>query len=509
MVHGTIRKIAYPDTRVRVFLDNIETGETIDNYGIYEIKIDNPVETDGVITGENITLLANGDLTTVNARAKKSGVETPYSYSVGYTDGVSKSTSGDGTLNVRTDTITNTREGGVVIRLFDMNTRKPLANGIFTLKKGNTVLGNYTSDANGRVTILYDFARNEDYILTETESPAGYLGVPNEVHFSVAADDTVTVTGNDEKWVVGRKSESSGDNLIAYIDVYNEPYTLQVLKVEKTTKIPVEGAHFALYKGVDSLSGKVKDYNPMPGFEDIVSDENGILPGINQTLSAGVYYLTETAAPAGYTGYDKDIVFAIDNKGFVTIDEENEELLEESSPDGKTFQYIISVPNKLEGYTLTVTKTVTGSMGNKAKDFTFTFTAQPVTGSTIDADTEYIWSKNGVAQSTKLKTGETFLLAHGDEVKIVLPDKAEVTITETNEGYTTVTRLDNEQAAQDGPSRVIDMDANHTLYVTNTLEGVIPTGVSVPIGMLVIAGLIAIGGIVGSVLRQRKMKEEC
>ena len=508
-VPGTIRKIAYPDTRVRVFLDNIETGETIDNYGIYEIKIDNPVETDGVITGENITLLANGDLTTVNARAKKSGVETPYSYSVGYTDGVSKSTSGDGTLNVRTDTITNTREGGVVIRLFDMNTRKPLANGIFTLKKGNTVLGNYTSDANGRVTILYDFARNEDYILTETESPAGYLGVPNEVHFSVAADDTVTVTGNDEKWVVGRKSESSGDNLIAYIDVYNEPYTLQVLKVEKTTKIPVEGAHFALYKGVDSLSGKVKDYNPMPGFEDIVSDENGILPGINQTLSAGVYYLTETAAPAGYTGYDKDIVFAIDNKGFVTIDEENEELLEESSPDGKTFQYIISVPNKLEGYTLTVTKTVTGSMGNKAKDFTFTFTAQPVTGSTIDADTEYIWSKNGVAQSTKLKTGETFLLAHGDEVKIVLPDKAEVTITETNEGYTTVTRLDNEQAAQDGPSRVIDMDANHTLYVTNTLEGVIPTGVSVPIGMLVIAGLIAIGGIVGSVLRQRKMKEEC
>ena len=163
--------------------------------------------------------------------------ENPHAYAVTYHYGTPASqTHGTDVIdNVRTDTITNTRTDGIALTLFDMHTLEPLAQGQFTLTQGDTILGRYTSDAQGRITVFYDFERNTDYTLTETEPPAGYIGLPNAAVFSIGSDDTVTISGNEPQWQKVRTADPATDHVMAYIDVYNKPYTLTVLKVDSVT----------------------------------------------------------------------------------------------------------------------------------------------------------------------------------------------------------------------------------------------------------------------------------
>ena len=61
----------------------------------------------------------------------------------------------------------------------------------------------------------------------------------------------------------------------------------------------------------------------MAGYEDLVTDEQGRIPGIDNTLIPGKYYLTETAAPEGYEGLKKDIVFTISKLGKIEVEDSN------------------------------------------------------------------------------------------------------------------------------------------------------------------------------------------
>lgn len=514
IVPGQIRQITQDRSYARFFLDSLN-AHSFDDYAVFEVEIMDPaVDADGKVTSyTQITKRLNeGDLTNIYATPKGQSTQSLYSYAVEYTRGEPES-SYDSTStnhNIRTDTITNTRTGGVVITLYDMNTKEKLPGGTFTLKQGDDVIGTYTSDSNGRITILYEFDRNADYVLTQTEAPKGYIGVPNPMVFRIAIDDDVTVSGNDTPWADGHKSETQGDKLIAYIDVFNKPYTFRVLKVTQGTDAPLAGAEFALYKGVSGLGGLVKDYNPLTGFESVMSGSDGVLPGIDQNLNSGTYFLTELQAPGGYIKFDRDICFTVDGMGNISVDDASSQLFVQQNVQGNdnAYEYIISVPNQAEGYTLTVTKTVTGAMGNKAKDFTFTFTAQAMEGSTgIDENTEYEWSKNGVLQDTKLKTGDTFTLAHADVVKIVIPDKASVTIAEDNEGYTSTFLLEGE-AAQKVSTKTITVDEDKILYVTNTLDGIIPTGVWMPLGGMIGLALIILAGALFTFVNNRRFSKE-
>ena len=83
-----------------------------------------------------------------------------------------------------------------------------VADGKFTLTQGDTTLGTFISDSQGRITILYDFDRNTDYTLTETEPPGGYIGLPNPAVFSIGDDGTVTISGNEPQWEEGWKRGS-------------------------------------------------------------------------------------------------------------------------------------------------------------------------------------------------------------------------------------------------------------------------------------------------------------
>lgn len=134
--------------------------------------------------------------------------------------------------------------------------------------------------------------------------------------------------------------------------------------------------------------------------------------------------------------------------------------------------HIIKVPNELNlPIGLTITKTVTGSFGDKTKDFTFTLDVKDA-----DPEDEYSWSKNGVPQAEPLCDNSTFTLRHGDSVKIMLPVNSTVTITEISQNYSTSFKL-NDTAVTVGNTKTFLLAEESIIAVTNNLDAIIPTGV--------------------------------
>lgn len=475
LLPGTVRQIAHPSTSCRYFFDELANGATIRDYKLYEVTLENPVvDGSGSVTAyDGITRIEEAGNMVLNAIPRNGTTPSEYTYTAHYEEGEPVATSGTaGEENARTDTVTNTRTGGVVLTKYDKHTNQPLAGATFTLKHGNTVIGTFTSDAQGRITVMYDAVFGDDYTLTETRTPAGYVGLPEPEVFSVASDGQVTLS-DDGTWITGHPATDPDDDISAYIDVFNKPFTLQLKKTDAVTGEPLEGAHFELYRSVAGIGGEVMDVRPMIGYTSdvLISDENGIVPHIDSTLPAGKYYLVETSAPPGYTAFDDVLPFTITGQGEVVINntEYANHLQELSTAD--EISYVISVPNSPSKAELTVTKTVSGAFGNLNKQFTFTLT---VAGAS--AEDEFSWTKNGTPQTEPLHSGGTFTLKHNDTVTIELPKYVDITVSENNENYDASFRL-GDAAAEDVNTKTFVLTDDVTLAVTNVLDGVIITGV--------------------------------
>ena len=499
LVPDSIRRLVYPTTSVRYFFDRLADGKQLSDYQIFEVTLEDPVvDATGKVTSySSLTKLEDGDLVSVNGTTKE-GVTTGHSYSVEYTPGTptGKMTPG----NVRVDEISNVRTGGIVMTLYKWDSTEKLSGGTFVLKKGDETIGPYTADSRGRITILYDFDVDTEYVLTETEAPAGYIGLPQSVRFTVDSDDNITVVDNDTGWYRGYKSTVTTDKLIAYIDLYNKPYELRAVKVDELGTA-LAGAQFALYRGVTGSNGTVlKDYFPMEGFETLVSGADGTIPKIDNTLPHGKYYLTETKAPDDYNGITKDVIFTISDSGVLSIDPEGYQALVQNVGTEDAPSYVINVENTYTGTDayLTITKTVEGNFGNKAKDFTFTLKVEGAT----ELD-EYTWSKNGVKQDTKLHTGDTFAMGHNDVVRIAFSVGIKVTITEDKENYISTFKL-NDEDAETTNTMEIEMTADATLAVTNTLESIVPTGIRLDVVSLALMAMLMLCGVVIFYRRSRR-----
>lgn len=246
--------------------------------------------------------------------------------------------------------------------------------------------------------MLYDFNKNEKYTLTQTAAPRGFVGLRKPLSFVVRDDETVELLYKDgvthwgdnsedvKKWA-GWKLRSNG--ITAFIDVFNKPFNFKLVKTDSEDQnIKLGAAHFALYKQQNTtISGYVKNKEPMPDFEDMVTDNGevdvcggksgrSINPGPNGT----VFFLTETKAPFNYSKLEEDIVFRISAVGVPTLisDACNGSLVETED----SFIYTLSVPNTKKNdalSVLTIRKKVAGSFGNKDKRFSFNVSVDGVT----------------------------------------------------------------------------------------------------------------------------------
>lgn len=526
LLDGSVKQIQSPATSIDYFWTELEpyqngTARTsLEDYVVREVTIssENPtVASDGTVTNYGtVTPLDNGGR--IHLTATRTPAATPdgenadkdYDYIVSYDPGTSEGTS-------RNDTISNTREGGIAIRLFKWDTDIPLKDGHFTLtdSSGN-VVGTYTSGSDGTVTMMYDFNRGEIYTLQETAAPRGYVGLQQKLCFTVNDNDTVslfyedgTAWGSqsdvDLHWANG-KNGSGG--IIAYVDVYNKPFNFKLAKMDsEELGISLDNAHFALYKQTNTtIGGLEKNRDPMTGFEDMVT-ENGevyICGGdsgrsINPGTSGSVYFLTETQAPLTYNKLDEDIIFRISALGVPSLisDAYHGQLVETED----SYIYTLSVPNvkeETEYKLLTIRKTVEGNTGDHQQEFVFTLTVD-----TAEPTDEYEWMKNGVTQSVNLHPGGTFTLKHDDVAVIAVPTQVDLTVTEANLDYTATFKL-NDAQPQTTNTLTFSIEDDATLDVVNTLDGIIPTGVNIHFALPILTALfiLAYSGVI--ILRRKK-----
>lgn len=157
---------------------------------------------------------------------------------------------------------------------------------------------------------------------------------------------------------------------------------------------------------------------------------------------------------------------------------------------------------------VTVSKTVTGALGDKAKEFSFTLN---VTDSTGNAITGGIKAKKGSNEETpNIGNGYQFTLKDGENIVFTnVPTGATVTVTEndytgTNGGYTTSYVVDNGQSTGGLEAKLENISAgNHTIGFTNNKDVIPDTGItlhSMPY-LLVLAGVL-VGGMAW--MRRRK-----
>ncbi|MBE6041329.1 MAG: hypothetical protein E7220_02265, partial [Clostridiales bacterium] len=350
MLDNTVRCLKNKETSIYYFFGNLQSGTPFDNYEVREVTLTGDIEVDGdgVVTGyDSVTPIEDGGTLVIGGQPVGGEYrEDGYDYKVTYEPG-EQTTQNE---NVRTDKVTNSRAG---IKLLKTDWYgDPLEGAQFTLtdEEGKDVAaGSYTSTEDGLITIAYLSAGT--YTLTETRVPRGYVVMNRPATITLDEDGKVTVSGLSEDFYTISTADTS---MAATITFKNRNADLLVKKVDAVpndqgVRDPLEGAHFALYRQVTNTQGqKVKDFTPMAGYEDIVTDRSGILHEITYDLNAGTYYLTETKAAQGYNKLGDDICFTIGRDGTVVINSEDYMkgwITQSIDPETASVSYMMTIPN--------------------------------------------------------------------------------------------------------------------------------------------------------------------
>ena len=379
---GTVLELESPETRAKYFFESLQPGYSLSDYHIYEVKVEGAVVSKanaddkiGKVTSyTSLTKLGNGEMLSGFSVTDNDGDTVTDDYTVSYAVGQEVATGETGNANVRIDTIHNKRKGGLEINLYQWNTstdpssaETPLSGGKFEITV-NSVTKTYESDGSGNVTVLYGLQSGDEITVREIVSPRGFVGMKEPVSFTITGYDgnysidswnnvNDTVDAPDD---VDVNNKADGRNwaeysteesvMIAKIDIYNKPFTFNVKKIDGSTREPLEGVEFRLFKDASILGVMQKAFDPMAGYESLMTDNAGIIPKIDNTLPPlkdnKRYYLTESRPKDGYAVLEEDVIFTVSQLGI--IDCENSELLTISEEQiGNTLHvtYTISVPN--------------------------------------------------------------------------------------------------------------------------------------------------------------------
>ena len=346
LIDGSVRRLDSNETEIYWFFPDLQVNGDYHNFSefvVREVVLTGAptVDEKGVVTGyTEIEPIADGGSITVSGKTI-SGTSRTENYTVNYDKGQSTGQN----EKIRVDTVTNSRPG---IQIYKTNwSGRPLGGASFTLKDENgqnVGAASYTSDENGFVTIAY--LNEGSYSLAEIGVPGGYAAMEEPLTIQVTRDHQVTIAGDSDYYSL---DEEPSDGMSADLTVRNRTASLKVVKMDADTDQPIEGVHFALYRQVIGSDGLPrKDYYPMAGYEDLVTDENGVLQGVSLTEPGiGTYYLVEMQPAGGYERLKDDVIFTIGVDGGVSIASAGHQDWLTSAKDQATGHktWTITVPN--------------------------------------------------------------------------------------------------------------------------------------------------------------------
>ena len=337
-----------PETSVYYYFPELQPKTVFSDYTVAEVTVgDGSKDANGNYL--NVTPISEGGVLQNGGLALGAAAPGSFDYYVSYDVG---EPTGAG-RNVRTDTVTNTRPG---IRVLKTDMRGgPLSGAVFTLKyPDGTDVSNasFTSDKTGLVTFLYP-ETDKTYLLTETETPAGYAALTDTLTLWLE-DGALRVSGAENDAVTVSEADSVGT---VTVSIKNTRTSFSAVKIDAATKQPMADVHFALYRQLLGNNNVLRrDYYPITGYADLVTDANGVIPLINETLTPGTYYLSELKAPAKYVPLDEDICFTVDKAKNVTIDSAPGEVkFTAVQNDAGELIQTITVPNRKSIKSITLT----------------------------------------------------------------------------------------------------------------------------------------------------------
>ncbi len=140
------------------------------------------------------------------------------------------------------------------------------------------------AESNGNGMVEFTDLTQGTYYIKETKTPNNYLS-SNEVI-------TAIVTLNEDNQTLSAVYKDSEDNTIEDGIIKNEKIrgSIELKKVDKTTKAGLAGAVFTLYYDAAMI-------NPVPN-QRVTSDKDGIV--LFNDVEYGTYYIKETTSPSGY-----------------------------------------------------------------------------------------------------------------------------------------------------------------------------------------------------------------
>jgi len=143
------------------------------------------------------------------------------------------------------------------------------------------------------------------------------------------------------------REEWAGNQDQLILTIKDRPFTFTVVKTEAQSQQPLPGVKFALHKEVTVGDVTAIDLNPMPGYEELITDENGLIPQVDNTLPAGTYELRETEPLPDYQTLSSYIQFKITPSGDVVIlpTRPPDVTLTEDTETDDSIHYVITVPN--------------------------------------------------------------------------------------------------------------------------------------------------------------------
>ena len=382
----SVRQLGAGDTEIYYFfMDLVFDDYTygFDDFVIREVDLTGEITVEnGVVTGYDAPPVPIDEGGTLHAGGVPIGrAHEGYDYQVSYEQG---ETTGNN-ANIRTDVATNSRPG-IPLYKIDEN-GDPLEAAVFTItdEEGRDFAApSYASDAEGLITIAY--LPQGRYLLTEIEAPEGYVVLDEPL--TVTVDEAGQVTVEPQSDLIQVAADPAG-RMMAVITVQDRPTGFYAKKVDADTLEPLTGVHFELYLQVTDHDGHQRpDYQPMDGYTDLVTNENGIIPDVTMDLGPGTYYLRETETLPQYrllSGDDEFICFTIGVDGTVTM-QDHPEWLDRQSIGSGNVSYSLVIPNRMPGQ---VSVTVSGTKIMKGRsmaegEFAFTLTPIDLDGHAVD-----------------------------------------------------------------------------------------------------------------------------